>query len=485
MTQDELIKELDFPDYFPGQEDSQRYYRFLQEVCRDNQVHQITLSFPIPDEDPLCWFSRYKSQYAFNYYWESPADEEAVAALGSVRELSSRGTERFRTIETSLSKAKSENKSYDFFPGDAPSMPFWVGGFSFFNELKKTTWKGFKPAYFTLPELSFIKKNGNTTACITLSMDSKFIPETLHDRIIEKISSFPLNKKGEKAYSFKSDSHKNQIHKLTSEEELQQWIESVKKIKNKINRKEVEKIVLARQLQIRIADNFEASEALHSLRSTYPGCTTFLIKNEASGTFMGSSPEQLLSVNGETIKTDALAGSIGRGKNDFQDKYLESKLFGSTKNQKEHSYVVQSIKKSLSPFLNTLQSAGRPMLKKLLNVQHLYTPIKGKIKNHTTPFTLLEHLHPTPAMGGTPRDEALSYIRKNERFERGWFASPIGWITTDGQARFNVAIRSGLIKEQTARLFAGCGIVEDSNPEDEWDETNLKFKPMLSALRYE
>src|SRR5699024_8900148 len=115
----------------------------------------------------------------------------------------------------------------------------------------------------------------------------------------------------------------------------------------------------------------------------------------------------------------------------------------------------------------------------------LFTPMRGRMCNGYAPFLLLNQLHPTPAVGGYPQHKAFKYIRNIEPFNRGWFAGPVGWMNTDGAGEFSVAIRSGLVGPKTATLYAGCGIVADSDPAKEWEETKLKFLPMLSALNYE
>src|SRR5699024_2973901 len=143
---------------------------------------------------------------------------------------------------------------------------------------------------------------------------------------------------------------------------------------------------------------------------------------------------------------------------------LANNLNGSNKNRAEHGFVVQDIRQRLEPLTNTIKHGLQPQIKKLSNVQHLHTPIRAHLADGISPLQAVEHLHPTPAVGGFPREKAMHYIQQLERFERGWYAGPVGWMTPSGSGEFSVAIRSGLLCEEEAHFFAGCGIVADSDP---------------------
>ena len=125
---------------------------------------------------------------------------------------------------------------------------------------------------------------------------------------------------------------------------------------------------------------------------------------------------------------------------------------------------------------------SEPVLLKMRHIQHLYTPVRAKVHDDVSIFSLVERLHPTPALGGFPKEKAVQTIREIEPLDRGWYAAPIGWVDAKGNGEFAVAIRSALLHDHEAHLFAGCGIVAHSNPRSEYEETNVKFKPMLLAL---
>ena len=152
------------------------------------------------------------------------------------------------------------------------------------------------------------------------------------------------------------------------------------------------------------------------------------------------------------------------------------------KENEEHRIVVDQIKRKLEPLMNEIDISITPDIMKLTNVQHLKTPISGYLENVQHILELVNILHPTPAVAGTPTDRAMAIIQELENNDRGWYSGPIGWFELNGNGEFYVALRSALVKDEEAHIFAGGGIVSESIPEKEWDETELKLLPMLSAL---
>lgn len=261
-------------------------------------------------------------------------------------------------------------------------------------------------------------------------------------------------------------------------------MDSVENATDLIKAKKFKKIVLARELSVKLQAPVSDTRILNHLRNQYPDCYSFLISQDGESSFIGSTPERLASFHDREVLTEGLAGSISRGKTASEDAVLEYELLNSQKDLSEHAFVLDAIGENLERYSDLYEHPKTPAVKKLSNVQHLYTPVHAKIKDGVSRTEVLSRLHPTPAVGGYPREAAMPYINKLEYFDRGWYAAPIGWINANGEGEFVVAIRSGLIKKDEVRFFAGCGIVEDSDPEKEWEETNLKFIPMLTALEH-
>jgi len=251
-------------------------------------------------------------------------------------------------------------------------------------------------------------------------------------------------------------------------------------------------VVLAREVALtRPGCPFDPGAVLARLRATFPDACLFAVApaDGAAGNpvFLGASPERLVSLAGGVVATSCLAGSIGRGTTAAEDDALGARLLGSAKDQVEHSLVARMLREQLGPLCDSLEIGETPELVRLANVQHLHTPIHGALRarsDGTVPciLDLVATLHPTPAVGGYPRHAALDLIRRRERLDRGWYAGPLGWLDRHGEGEFAVAIRSALLRGSEARLFAGCGIVGDSDPHSEYLESRLKLRAMLGAL---
>lgn len=198
--------------------------------------------------------------------------------------------------------------------------------------------------------------------------------------------------------------------------------------------------------------------------------------------FFGATPERLVKVESQKALSTCLAGSTPRGKTVEKDAELGEALLKDPKNRAEHQYVVKMISEVFEDYCSGTVVPKLPKLLKIRDIQHLYTPVEGKLNPGATLFDLVEVLHPTPALGGEPKLEALHMIREHEAMNRGYYAAPIGWIDAKGNGEFAVAIRSALLDGEKAYLYAGGGIVADSMPESEYDETWVKFRPMLRAL---
>ncbi|MDX2166285.1 MAG: isochorismate synthase, partial [Deltaproteobacteria bacterium] len=242
-----------------------------------------------------------------------------------------------------------------------------------------------------------------------------------------------------------------------------------------------DKLVLARTCALRATRRFDCARAAARLRQAYPGCTTFWL-GERGGDFLGATPEVLARVRDGALETAALAGTTGRGTTTASDAALADGLLGSDKNRREHAHVVVALTDALRPLSSALQVEATPRILRLPSLQHLLTPIRGRLAPGAHLLDLVAALHPTPAVGGTPRAAALAALPRHEGWARGWYASPLGWFDARGDGDMVVAIRSALVRGRRAVLFAGAGIVAGSDPDAELAETRLKLQPLLSAL---
>jgi isochorismate synthase len=260
------------------------------------------------------------------------------------------------------------------------------------------------------------------------------------------------------------------------------WMRQVTNAVQMIREEAFQKIVLARAIQVgKEEQDFDIGTVLRQLCESYPTAYVFTIQR-GERYFVGATPERLICGADGQIQTMALAGSAPRGTTEEEDQILGNELLQSLKNQEEHRVVVTTIHDALANICSRVWVANTPHLLKLKNIQHLETAITGSLLPGHSILEAVEDLHPTPAVGGFPRQPALAAIRAYEQLDRGWYAGPIGWIGASGNGEFAVALRSALIDGNQATLFAGCGIVAASQPESEFAESCLKLEVMLRGL---
>lgn len=256
-----------------------------------------------------------------------------------------------------------------------------------------------------------------------------------------------------------------------------EWEKSFSPIYNSIKSKKVDKVVLSREIQIECEGNVNIESIINNLFKNNPNSFIFAYYKNGK-TFLGATPEVLIEKKKNKILSYALAGTILRDKKN--DELQKQKLINDKKNLNEHKIVVNSIVNDIKKHTDDIKVENHNILT-LNNLHHLYTPIYAK-DNKNTIFQWVKHLHPTPALGGTPKNKALELIDKFETHERGLYGSPIGVVDNNGDGIFVVGIRSALIEENNIYAYAGCGIVEDSDCESEYIETKNKFKTIIESL---
>ena len=259
-----------------------------------------------------------------------------------------------------------------------------------------------------------------------------------------------------------------------------EWKEKVSTAVGRIKDGTLAKVVLARDLTFRSEKDIDPRPILHKLASEYPTTWTYCVDG-----FVGATPELLLRLSRGMLTSRVLAGTISKTGDDSKDLALAASLARSSKDLAEHEYAVRSVAEAIEPFCTSINVPDSPFVLHLANVMHLATDVTGAIAEtlaHVDAFTILEQLHPSAAVCGTPRPVAAELITEIEGMSRGRYAGPIGWIDAAGDGELGIALRGGEIKGNIIRIFAGCGIVEESDPEIELAETKAKFAPMQSAL---
>ena len=255
------------------------------------------------------------------------------------------------------------------------------------------------------------------------------------------------------------------------------FLKQAEKAISMIRSGKIQKVVLAREIMAQLPDGFDIRSGLSSLAKRYPSCWVYSV----DGNF-GASPELLVRVSHGQVSARVLAGTTSRGDSPESDVQKSIFLVASEKNLAEHRFAVDSMVDALSPFCETVDSDEKPFGLALPDLWHLASDVYGKLKNNISVLDLAAFLHPTAAVAGTTRQAAQALIAELEPFDRGGYAGPVGWIGADGDGEWAIALRGGYIEENVLTAFAGCGLVADSEPSAELEETELKFAPVRSAL---
>ena len=256
--------------------------------------------------------------------------------------------------------------------------------------------------------------------------------------------------------------------------DLRGWRENVERALAVFSEGRLGKVVLARRAEFGFCRDLDPTLLLESLKAATPGCFHFYAEPESGTAFLGASPERLFRRDRRMVESEAVAGTRPRGVSTAEDEGLRDALLHSAKDRVEHTYVSKGIREALQPLCEELEIEDHVSEMKLVRGRHLRSKVRGTLRDGVTDAALLDAMHPTPAVGGHPRNEALEQIQALEPFDRGWYAGPVGWIGAEG-SEFAVGIRSGLLRGRTLALFSGAGIVAGSVPDEEWAEIEQKI----------
>ncbi|MCP4180871.1 MAG: isochorismate synthase [bacterium] len=428
----------------------------------------IRKEISINELDLISWLYTQRSDLN-KFYWNDKIGHLEVAGLC----IADQYTDRFideNKFQNSLEHLQAKIIS-------APDGIRYYGGMNFCKDYSsEEKWKSFGRYNFIVPEFELI----NMKEKYTLACNFLYSPK-------QNISS-QLIKFNNEFDTIKWNSTRNNYQHILNKTvrtcyipNKEKWNIIINNVLNSIKKNTVDKIVVSRVVKILKKDEIDTQKIVHNLRTLNPKTVIFAFQPEKSMTFTGASPELLYSRENDCIKTQAIAGTRIRGKNNKTDILLANELLTSQKELSEHKYVQQYVENSLEKLCSRITNKHKKKILKLSTLQHLCSNFEGKLKKHITDNIILSELHPTPAIGGCPTEKALEMIRKHEPFERGWYSAPIGWLSKDS-AKFIVAIRSALINQKSISIYAGSGIVEKSTPENEWKETEDKINNFLKSL---
>ena len=402
--------------------------------------------------DPLDLVRSGANAFAWAGYFRSPTGSELGGLGVAWRSKVRSGAGRLQEL-------------HEVVTGVAVESPLFLG-FAFGHQGPRLPeWDGFAPATAVLPVVLADSESGNLTISVPAGRSA--------DEVLTILS---LLRSPDRALNFEAADHV-----IESRPSPAEWRAEVVEAIAAIQAGALAKVVLARSVSVRTEVAAVPFDLLANLRTGYPESYRFGWQ-EGEAVLVGASPELLVARHGLEITSNPLAGSAARGVGDQEDARLGRALIASDKERSEHVFVVEDMVRRLEPITAMLSVASEPELRKFQTVQHLSTQILGTLREPLSVLELAHRLHPTPAVGGNPRDEALAFLDKIESIDRGWYGGGIGWTRPDGEGEIAMALRCGLLRDHTAHLYAGAGIVAASDPEEELIETRLKLRPMLDLL---
>jgi isochorismate synthase len=437
------------------------------------------------DLDPIALFAAARELDLEAALWLQPSEGAAIVGIGRAWTVAPDGPGRFATAGRSWRELLARSQSRGGAAGRSAlprgAGPVLLGALGFTGRAPGADdeWSPFGPSSLVLPELALARTAAGAyvTAAVTAGdgAANRALPRRWEALAARARQLAPA------AGALVARPAAASLATTGEQPDRASWDRLVGLFAGAVGRGRLDKVVLARRVALRSTVELDPVNALRRLAAAGPESTTFAFVRDGI-TFLGATPERLARTEGRAFRTVAIAGSAPRGVDADEDARLAAGLLASDKEREEHAVVVTMLRDALRPIVERLDVAPAPGVLALRHVQHLVTPMEGILREETGILALAERLHPTPAVGGEPRDPALALIAEHEGFDRGWYAGPVGWLGADGDGELMVALRCGLVDGRRATLFAGCGIVADSDPGREWEESRMKLRPVASAL---
>jgi len=402
-----------------------------------------------------------------------------LAGLGQAAVLEARGAERFAEVAAAARElgrsAFADDPARD--PSRPPAAgPVFVGGFAFAGDGGASPeWSSLPPACLVLPEITLVRQAEQARMTVAAVVQ----PDDAVDDVVERLAG----RVGELRDSAMPllDPDPVERTRVASAAPPSHYEQAVERAVERIRAGELQKVVLAREVRAHAARDHDPGAVFGALREMFPACYCWCVGTPEAA-FAGASPELLVRRDGQRAQTVALAGTTRRSADPSVDDHLGEQLLNSPKDREEQAIVARRIERTLAPVSLWVAAADDPVLVKVHNVQHLATPIRAQLADPVPAVELAGLLLPTPAVGGEPREAALPLIPALEGLDRGWYAGAVGWTDLAEDGEFCVALRCALLRGRVAHLYAGCGIVRDSDPAAELAESEVKLQALLPLV---
>ncbi|MEI2701890.1 MAG: isochorismate synthase [Baekduia sp.] len=437
----------------------------------------LTVPVPVPIDPTAVLVAARAPGEAWCALEQPERDGAVVAGLGAVVELSSAGSGRFAELARSwrsLIGAASFEGPTGAIPGSGPVA---FGGLAFADDGGVTpAWSGFGSASLHVPEIAITRRAGVTRMTVSALVGAGDDPDAVAQHVADRVAG--LDAAARLPAPDPQIAGRHDVHGAMPPEH---YVEAVSRAVERIAGGSFEKIVLARAVDVTAPEAYRPEAILGVLREGFPEChLTVVARGDAA--FVAASPELLIRREGLRASTIALAGSARRSSDPAVDDHIGEQLLQSAKDRAEHDVVTRRIVRALTPVSVWVTAADEPSLAKIANIQHLATPVRAQLAEPVGALELAGLLHPTPAVGGEPREAALPVIPALEGLDRGWYAGPVGWLDAAEDGEFVVGLRSALLRGAAARCYAGVGVVGASDPAAELAETEIKLGALLPVL---
>jgi len=419
-----------------------------------------------PDRSPLGWMQAQRQ--TAGVYWSGRDDHRTVAGVGTADviwddEVPIDYDRLGRQLADRTAQSDSGVRWYGGLRFDAPQprSPGWPD----------QSWKSFGTYHFQLPRFEWVREGDAAALVCNLVLPRDADRE---EALLDAID----------ALVFPDVAPVPDLPRPLGRADTPnrgQWTRMVGWALDAIADEALSKVVLARRVALDLGTSLDPLRVLQQLQAATENCFHFAVRPGDGPAFVGASPERLLRRTGPTVQSEAVAGTRSRGDTPAADAALRDELFESPKERREHAFVQEAIRAELEQLCTNVETPDAPGELALARSRHLHASLTGTLRSGMGTIDLLKGLHPTPAVGGVPKDAALTAIRTQEPFDRGWYAGPVGWVG-DGEAEFSVAIRSGLVQNARLALFSGAGIVDGSVPDREWEEIEQKIGDFAAVL---
>lgn len=452
-----------------------------QVAKRAGSAVTLVLALPAPDARPARLLEFDRAEQGFSWH----DDQGSVwCGLGVAERLDADGVDRFERvrqqaaalgarIEIASHPEVSDVRGPRFFGGAA----FSPGGAS------SKAWSDYGDCSFVLPRWTLEScRSTSRESVLWLAIDCEPLSAGAGSLLQEllRLLDWLEQPAGENASNGELESFGEATGAALAEEPSEHWIRQVEDIRSAIRSGEMAKVVAARRVDLGVGERVDPAPLFSALEQIQAGCTGFLFRRGHS-VFLGATPERLVRLDGRRVSTHALAGSIEPS---GQSGRSAEELLASRKDQLEHRLVVEHLVERLRPLCEAFHWSDTPVVRRLRDVLHLETPMEGHLSQDLEVLELVAAIHPTPAVGGLPVAEAVRWIVEREEHPRGWYSGPVGWFDLEGNGDFVVALRSVLVDGEQERAYAyvGAGIVAESDPVAEFEETEVKLRALRSAI---